>query len=160
FSRDGKWIDYSLSDESGNSIWVKQVDGGNPKQVTDGKWRDDYPVWSHDGQYLAFISNREGKHGIWSVPVWEEGRSPSPVKEIDLGKGVLTEWSYDDKTIYYELNANLYALDWASGKAIRLTDFDPRIGTARDFRISPDKNQIAYSYSDSPGGKTYIFVRP
>src|SRR5262245_17796423 len=160
FSRDGKWIAYSLSDESGNSIWVKQVSGGNQKQITEGKWRDSYPVWSHDGQYLAFISNREGKRGIWSIPVWEEGRSPSSVKEINLVNGALTDWSDDDKTIYYESNANLYALNLASGQASRLTDFDPHIGIARDFRISPDKNQIAYAYSDSLGGKSHIFVRP
>src|SRR5262249_50897527 len=102
----------------------------------------------------------EGKRGIWSIPVWEEGSSPSPVKEINLVNGALKDWSDDDKTIYYELNANLYALDRASGEANRLTDFDPHIGIARDFRISPDKNQIAYSYSDSLGGKSHIFVRP
>jgi Tol biopolymer transport system component len=173
FSRDGKWIAYSLSDESGNSIWVRQVGGGNPKQITEGKWRDRDPVWSHDGQYLAFISEREGKRGIWSIPVWEEGRSPSPVKEINLVNGTLTDWSDDAKTIYYESNANLYTLDLvsvyelnakrtshrASGQATRLTDFDPHIGIARDFSISPDKNQVAYSYLDSSGGKSHIFVR-
>src|SRR5262249_38281489 len=80
-SRDGKRIAYSLSDQSGNSIWVKQMNGGNPKQITEGIWKGRDPVWSHDGQYLAFVSNREGKRGIWSIPVWEEGSSPSPVKE-------------------------------------------------------------------------------
>src|SRR5262249_39136209 len=104
FSRDGNWIAYSLSDESGNSIWVRQVGGGNPERMTEGRWKGGSPVWSHDGQYLAFISDREGKRGIWSIPVWEEGGSPFLIKEISLVNGTLTYWSDDDKAVYYESN--------------------------------------------------------
>src|SRR5262249_31550074 len=95
FSRDGNWIAYSLSDESGNRIWVRQVGGGNPKRITEGIWKGRSPVWSHDGQYLAFISDHEGKRGIFSIPVWEEGSSPSLVKEISPVNGTLTYWSDD-----------------------------------------------------------------
>ena len=39
-------------------IYVVGVDGGEALQVTDGDWDDRAPVWSPDGQRIAFMSSR------------------------------------------------------------------------------------------------------
>ena len=39
-------------------IFVVSVDGGEALQVTDGDWDDRAPVWSPDGQRIAFMSSR------------------------------------------------------------------------------------------------------
>jgi dipeptidyl aminopeptidase/acylaminoacyl peptidase len=39
-------------------LFIAPVDGGPPRQLTDGDWDDVAPVWSPDGSRLAFISGR------------------------------------------------------------------------------------------------------
>ncbi|MBI1765375.1 MAG: PD40 domain-containing protein, partial [Acidobacteria bacterium] len=68
WSPDGRFIAYS-SDRGGNfDIWVQQVSGGNPVQVTKTPAHDWQPDWSPDGNSLAFRSEREGG-GLFVVPV-------------------------------------------------------------------------------------------
>ena len=39
-------------------LFVVSVDGGSPRQLTEGDWSDLDPVWSPDGANIAFISGR------------------------------------------------------------------------------------------------------
>jgi serine/threonine protein kinase len=156
FSPDGKLIAYSFSGDDGSSIRIKQVVGGESSKVTDGKWQDRSPVWSPDGQLLAFTSDRGGTPGVWSVPYL--GGTPALLKEMDIGDVVLTSWSKTGRTIYYESRHNLYALDLASGQVTQLTDFDPRGSGANGFSVSPDEKTVAYS--DWVDRKAHILVKP
>jgi dipeptidyl aminopeptidase/acylaminoacyl peptidase len=45
-------------DEYRSSIWLVEVDGGEPRQLTAGPKRDRLPRWSPDGRWLAFLSER------------------------------------------------------------------------------------------------------
>jgi serine/threonine protein kinase len=157
FSPDGRLIAYSLGGEEGSHIWIKQVVGGEPKKITDGKWRDYGPVWSPDGQQLALISDRGGTSGVWTVSYL--GGIPAMLKQEHLdGSSVLTRWSNNGQTIFYESRSNLYALNAISGDITQLTDFDPQQSQARDFRVSPDEAQVAYT--DSIEGRRRILVKP
>lgn len=60
FSPDSKWIAYSKQNASGqSSIWVYEIATAKKNQVTDDTFNDGNPVFSKDGQYLFFISNRD-----------------------------------------------------------------------------------------------------
>jgi len=60
WSPDGRFIAYS-SDRGGNSdILVRQVDGGDPVQVTKSPAHDWQPDWSPDGANIVFRSERDG----------------------------------------------------------------------------------------------------
>ena len=48
-------------DEYLSTIWVVDVDGGDPRPFTRGPRRDTAPRWSPDGRWLAFVSEREKK---------------------------------------------------------------------------------------------------
>src|SRR6185369_840653 len=53
-------------------IWTIPADGGEAVAVTDGSSTDLNPVWSPDGTYLYFSSNRGGSSNIWRVAIDED----------------------------------------------------------------------------------------
>jgi serine/threonine protein kinase len=67
WSPDGRFIAYS-SDRGGKSdIWVQQISGGDPVQVTKGPGQNWQPDWSPDGKNIVYRSE-EGDGGLFVVP--------------------------------------------------------------------------------------------
>ena len=50
-------------------IWIADIDGSNPKRLTDHIAMDLYPRFSPDGKWIAFDSNRMGNTDVWLIPV-------------------------------------------------------------------------------------------
>ncbi len=99
WSPDGRFIAYS-SDRGGNfDLWVQQVSGGNPVQVTKTAAHDWQPDWSPDGNSLTFRSEREGG-GLFVVPVL--GGNERKVAAF----GYRPQWSPDGRQILF-YNSNL-----------------------------------------------------
>jgi dipeptidyl aminopeptidase/acylaminoacyl peptidase len=65
-SPDGSQLAYlvtqidSLDNAYYRHIWLADVAGGVPRQLTRGKVRDGAPMWSPDGTKIAFVSGRDG----------------------------------------------------------------------------------------------------
>ena len=53
-------------------IWTIPAGGGEPVEVTNDAAMDWNPVWSPDGSYLYFVSDRGGSMNLWRVPIQEE----------------------------------------------------------------------------------------
>jgi serine/threonine protein kinase len=64
-------------------IWTVAASGGDPVAVTNDPYMDWNPVWSPDGRYLYFSSDRGGSMNLWRVRVEERtGKTlttPEPV---------------------------------------------------------------------------------
>jgi len=80
FSPDGKWLAYTVQDNQrsgsvgleaflrtgvppwamGTDIWLSNTQSGEAKNLTGGKGNNWLPVWSPNGRYLAFLSDRDG----------------------------------------------------------------------------------------------------
>jgi len=68
WSPDGRFIAYS-SDRGGKfDIWVQQISGGAPVQITKGPGTNWQPDWSPDGRYIAYRSE-DGEGGLFIIPV-------------------------------------------------------------------------------------------
>src|SRR5690606_40794459 len=53
-------------DAGRRAIFALDLTTGATRQLTDGAGRDDDPVWSPDGQFIAFDSDRDGD-GMFDV---------------------------------------------------------------------------------------------
>jgi serine/threonine protein kinase len=58
-------------------IWTIPVGGGKPTAVTSDAATDWCPVWSPDGRYLYFSSDRGGSMNLWRVPIDEVSGKPA-----------------------------------------------------------------------------------
>ncbi len=87
-------------DEYLSTIWIVDVDGGEPRQFTRGPRRDTAPRWSSDGRWLAFVSEREkkGKGQLYVMPA----NGGEPVRLTDLRPGVTSPaWSPDGQWLAF-----------------------------------------------------------
>lgn len=46
-------------------VWVAHVGSGQCDPLTSGAYGDESPVWSHDGRYLVFVSDRAGDPDLY-----------------------------------------------------------------------------------------------
>jgi dipeptidyl aminopeptidase/acylaminoacyl peptidase len=101
-----KFNDTGWFDDKRTHVCVIDAATGASRQITEGDdWNDTDPVWSPDGQRIAFVSDRTGKefdHGrdsdVWTIPA-AGGRltkiSTSP------GRDGGPAWSPDGKSIAF-----------------------------------------------------------
>ena len=60
FSPDSKWIIYDKeSPNEQSAVWVYNIPDGKSYQLTDDVYNDYSPVFSTDGKYIYFLSNRD-----------------------------------------------------------------------------------------------------
>ncbi len=142
FSPNEKLIAYVAAKNGKNSIWLKQLGGGEPFTRKQDDAEDKSPIWSPDGESIAYISDRGKQKGIWTMPAF--GGSPTLLSPID-GYGKLIKWSKDGAAIYFEMRQNLYVLTIASKQITKLTDFDETKPIERNFSLSPDERQVVYA---------------
>ena len=67
WSPDGRFIAYSSNRGGKFDIWVQQVSGGDPVQITKGPGHHWQPDWSPDGKYIAYRSE-DGEGGLFVLP--------------------------------------------------------------------------------------------
>jgi len=60
FSPDSKWITYDKEGSNGlGAVWVYNLETAQNYQLTDDRFNDGSPVFSTDGKYIYFVSDRD-----------------------------------------------------------------------------------------------------
>jgi dipeptidyl aminopeptidase/acylaminoacyl peptidase len=148
FSRE--WVD-KQKDQSRSSIWIVDVDGSRPRELTGGSWRDSAPVWSPDGKRIAFLSDRTGNTQLHVM--WADTREVAQLTHVERSPSNL-QWSPDGKQLAFtmfvpdedpilkvELPKRPRGAEWAKGAVIV-----DRLSWARDGSGPTEK------------GYTHVFV--
>ena len=91
------WID-KMNDRRAENLWIVDVEGKRIRELTHGNWRDSSPVWSPDGQKIAFLSDRDGTTQIHVL--WLDTREVAQLTHLDRSPSDLT-WSPDGKMIAF-----------------------------------------------------------
>jgi Tol biopolymer transport system component/DNA-binding winged helix-turn-helix (wHTH) protein len=101
WSPDGRFIAYT-SDRGGKfDIWVQEVSGGNPVQLTAAPGNNWQPDWSPDGKYIAYRSEA-GEGGINVIPALGGAGLERKVSSF----GFYPRWSPDSSQLLFQTHTN------------------------------------------------------
>lgn len=145
-SPDGKWLVYAAEGGGPRHIYLQSVSGQNPLDLTkDSTADDDQPVFSPDGERIAFRSSREGG-GLFVM-----GRTGEAVRRVTR-MGFKPSWSPDGTQLAFttenvELNpqnaqgrSELWTVNVNTGETRRLSDGDAVLAS-----WSPNNHRIAFT---------------
>jgi len=140
-------------------IWTVGARGGEPVAVTSDPALDWNPIWSPDGRYLYFASDRGGSMNLWRVPIDEQsGKLLGAIEPITIPATYSGYFSFsrDGRHLAYaqvvnQINLQQIGFDPVKGKIeakpVWITQ-GSRIATNPDF--SPDGEWVVF---DSVGDK-------
>ena len=137
-------------------IWIFDLKRGTKTRLTFDPADDIDPVWSPDGNRIAFTSDRAGQRDIyWKLA---DGSSPDELLLADkAGQKNVEDWSRDGKYLLYNYQpsgaAHLYVLPLADRKPVPFLNVNFR---TQEGQFSPNGRWIAYRSLES--GKSEVFV--
>lgn len=151
-SPDGGLLAYA-SDRDGRGnldIWVRQLAGGEPIQVTRDPADESEPAFSADGTKIAYRSNRGGG-GIYVTSALGGGSEP----QMLATGGHAPRFSPDGKWITFytgdmssltrrPMRSKLFLMNLSSGQTRQI---QPQLAAAYDAIWSPDSKHILFSGS-------------
>jgi len=137
---DGTSIAFSYQGD----IWTVPIEGGKASRITIHQAYESHPLWSPDGDRIAFSSNRFGQDDLFIVS--SEGGVPQRITYHSAGD-VLSEWSDDGNLVFgssrsfrhVERESELLGIASGGGTPVRLMD-----ALGSEPVISPDGRFIAF----------------
>jgi serine/threonine-protein kinase len=142
-------------------IWLKELDRGPARRLTNHQGMNRRPVWAPDGTTLAFISDRGGRRAVYAVPV--DGISTPELLLGHPGKDVdEVLWSSDGEWLVYrtgttENDRDIYATRLRPDTTTLAVAAQPGIDE-RAPALSPDGRWLAYVSNET--GRDEVWVRP
>ena len=144
WSPDNRMIAYS-SDRGGKfDIWVQQISGGDPIQITKGPGHNWQPDWSPDGKYIAYRSE-DGEGGLFIIPALGGAGLARKI----VSAGFYPRWSPDGSRILFQTSQmtaenefNVVTLDGTPPRKV-FTGFGPLDITMRSAAWHPDGERIS-----------------
>lgn len=166
YSPDGGKIVFVSNRSSHSLIGIYQNDSTAIQWISPSFHRDALPIWSPDGEQIAFI-RRQGGQGA-EYPVLEPRHTPWEIWLADVSNGTAKKlWkapetlrgSYSYPFFSFSTDGNLifqsyedgwqhlYSLEVASGKTTLLTPGDYMV---EQVKISTDKSKLIFSANTGP----------
>ncbi len=106
WSPDSKTLTVVLQDSGWDKLWQIPAEGGVARQITKGTGEDESPIYSPDGKWIVFTSNRdfaEERH-LWIVPSnGGQARRLTRLTGIEAGP----QWDADSSRIYFLRSTSL-----------------------------------------------------
>lgn len=145
FSPDGSKVAFSSQWSGDTEVYVMNVDGSHTINISNNSTLDDSPVWSPDGNRIAFLSNRnKGNDGEELFIVNADGSNlVQLIKAQGYAYSVEYQWSSDSQQMVFSCSHcteynGIYRVNVDASNLIKLADkgYSPA--------WSPDGEKIAF----------------
>ncbi len=127
----------------GGDIWIVNRKGGVARRLVTGAGLDTQPIFSPDGQWLAYTGDYDGNTGVYVVPA--EGGQPRRLT-YHPGPDVALGWTPDGKAILFRSHRASYS-DPNQFFTVPVTGGFPTeipLPMAQEGAFSPDGTELAY----------------
>jgi dipeptidyl aminopeptidase/acylaminoacyl peptidase len=161
---DGKWLAYTVRESergrgadnemsartgihgwnTGTDIWISNTGTGETRNLTGGKDDNFLPVWSPDGHYLAFLSDRDGS-GQARLWIWDAKQNDlRRASDIDT-RGNQVVWTADSrKVLVATLPEGLSVEEYVKRQTFRPESHEPT------FAKAPGSTVVLYQANRGP----------
>ena len=164
-SQDGKWIAVGANDGRAANIWVYERSGASAIRQLTFIGKNRFPIWSPDGQFVTFQSDREGDLGLFRQRADGSGTAERLTKPETGAAHVPDGWSPDGSTLLFEVikdsRRTLWALSVGDRKIAQVGDVRIEVFASGpiDATFSPNGRWFAYKSAAAGGGFT-VAVEP
>lgn len=142
-----------------NDIWVLDVARNVRTRLTFGPVSNTFPVWSPDGKWISYTSDRNGHSNVCRKR--SDGSGAEELLLTDDQVTVATDWSADGKTLFYSRGPSgssweVWALPLEGERKPRVVI--PHSGNSFSAmgHLSPNGRWLAYASSESGTAEVYV----
>ncbi len=151
YSPDGRFIAYDSTKGGDRKIYLMSADGAQEDVLVDSPGQDDSPLWTRDGRFLLFRSDRSGKWDLYAIhmhngqPTSDDFLLKSNLGEATRLRGVTT----DGRLFVYErVGGSDVAIAERTETPVETVSVTilPKILTTENSRpaFAPDGKRLAY----------------
>ncbi len=134
-------------------IWIMDVNKATYRKISGFEGEDREPVFSNDGQFFFYLSEKNGTQNIFKAPVLNKMAEQQltsfkdhPVRHLSRS---------DDNTICFTWNGEIYTLKEGKAQKVNISiNADARTNNERILPI----NGGATEFAVSPNGKEIAFI--
>jgi Tol biopolymer transport system component len=165
-SPDGKTVAFQRRDEQSGlyDIWLHDLARGTDSRFTFNSRDNEAPIWSPDGNYIAFSSDRSGSFGVY-----RKGAGGTGQDELVDGhtfNAVPTGWSPDGRYLLEEAGGPPTSADiWVAPMGSGSSGGKPRPYLQTEFneghgKVSPNGRWLTYVSDETKKTEVYVMTFP
>ncbi|HWN83032.1 MAG TPA: DPP IV N-terminal domain-containing protein, partial [Candidatus Udaeobacter sp.] len=133
FSPDGKQVVFVGQEGGQSDLFITSLDGKEVRRLTQDRFTDRDPMWSPDGQTIAFTTDRGPRtnfrtleFGEFRIGLYDLFTDQIKILPGQEGKNIDPQWSPDGSKIAFISDrtgiSNIYIMDVATAEAFQLTN--------------------------------------
>ncbi len=161
-SPNGHFVTFDIDDGAETAVWVYALDGRSQMSQLTYEGRSQHPIWSADGQFVAFQSDRDGDLGIFRQRADGLSVAERLTTAADGALHVPLAFSPGDAHILYSVRQGNQRTLWT----MAMNDHTPTEfgGIRSESRVegafSPDGHWVAYQERGADAGSVVTFLQP
>jgi Tol biopolymer transport system component len=140
------------------NIWIMELSCGVLTQLTFDSGNETFPIWSPDGRWIMFGSDRDGGWKLYRRRV--DGIGSDERVAVSADAMVPQSWTPNgESVVYLQRPANLGLLPLSGARTPRLFDQARFEGFGRldgHGQVSPDGRWLAYASNESGPWQVYV----
>jgi serine/threonine-protein kinase len=155
-SPDGGRIAVGIYRDGNRDIWLYDVARGTMTRLTLAPSDEEVPVWTPDGQRVAFVSTQDGPVNLY----WKRADGSGTTERLAEAqeRQVPLSWSPDGKVLAFYVAAGIATLSMEGERKATPFLFTP--AWERAAALSPDGRWLAYNSDESGRQEVYVNAYP